>query len=389
MSLFPREEYLRRIAATRARMEREGVDALLVASPENINYLTGYAGWSFYTPQLCIVDAREELPTFITRQMDVACADYSVFLPSTNVLGYPEHYIGTALRHPMEFIAEWLTARGLGTRRLGVEKSAHFFSVRTYEILVAKLREATFVDCDLLVDWVRLVKSPAEIDVMRQAGAIADATMRAATDAIAPGVRECDAAAALYAAQLRGTSAGGGGVPNSVLMPAGEKTRAPHLKWTDAPYANDQGVNIELSGCRHQYHAALARTVYLGTPDPALGRLAVAVIDGMGAALDATRPGVACEDVVKRWDETIGRAGYSKASRIGYSIGLCFQPTWLERTVSLQRGERTELQANMTFHLMCGMWQGAHNLVMSETFRVSETGFELFTYFPRELIVKP
>jgi ectoine hydrolase len=91
---------------------------------------------------------------------------------------------------------------------------------------------------------------------------------------------------------------------------------------------------------------------------------------------------------VQRWDETIGRAGYSKASRIGYSIGLCFQPTWLERTVSLQRGEKTELQPNMTFHLMCGMWQGEHNLVMSETFSVGERGSGLLTHFPRELIVK-
>jgi ectoine hydrolase len=389
ISLFSREEYLDRIAATKRRMERTGVDLLLVASPENINYLTGYAGWSFYTPQLCVVDAREELPTFITRQMDVACAEFSAFLPEAHLVGYPESYIGTALRHPMEFIGDWLKQRGAATCRIGVEKCAHFFSVLSYEILTARLAGATFVDCDLLVDWVRLVKSPAEIEVMRQAGAIADATMRAAVETIAPGVRECDAAAALYGAQLRGTPEFGGGVPNSVLMPAGAKTRAPHLKWTDAPYVRDQGVNIELSGCRHQYHAALARTVYLGSPDPALTRLAGAVIDGMGAALEAVRPGVPCETVVQAWDQTIGRAGYSKASRIGYSIGLCFQPTWLERTVSLQRGEKAELQANMTFHLMCGMWQGEHNLVMSETFRVSERGFELLTHFPRELIVKP
>jgi Xaa-Pro dipeptidase len=212
--------------------------------------------------------------------------------------------------------------------------------------------------------------------------------MRAAVDAIAPGVRECDAAAALYAAQLRGTPEFGGGVPNSVLMPAGARTRAPHLKWTDAPYVSSQGVNIELSGSRHQYHAALARTVYLGKPPVELETLAQVVCEGMNAALGAVRAGVPCEHVVAAWHAVIGRAGYEKSSRIGYSIGLCFQPTWLERTVSLQSGEKTQLQTNMTFHLMCGMWGGEHNLVMSETFRVTATGHELLTHFPRQLVVK-
>jgi ectoine hydrolase len=388
MSLFTREEYLRRVAGTKARMQHAGIDALLVASPENINYLTGYAGWSFYVPQLAIVDLREEEPLFITRSMDVACAELSAFLAPPNLVGYPESYIGTPLRHPMEFIGDLLRTRGLATKRIGVEKSAHFFSVRSFEILQAKLSSAVIVDADLLVDWVRVVKSPAEIEVMRQAGAIADATMRAAVEAIAPGVRECDAAAALYAAQLRGTPQFGGGVPNSVLMPSGERTRAPHLKWTDAPYEAGKGVNIELSGCRHQYHAALARTVFLGKAPAGLQTLARVVTDGMGAALAVVKPGVPCEQVAAAWQESIGRAGYQKASRIGYSIGLCFQPTWLERTVSLQTGDKTEMQANMTFHLMCGMWGAEHNLVMSETFRVTDGGHELLTHFPRQLLVK-
>jgi Xaa-Pro aminopeptidase len=84
----------------------------------------------------------------------------------------------------------------------------------------------------------------------------------------------------------------------------------------------------------------------------------------------------------------ISKAGYDKQSRIGYSIGLCFQPTWLERTMSLQKGEKTPLVTNMTFHLMCGMWGGEHNLVMSETFRIAERGAELLTHYPRRLIEK-
>lgn len=389
VGLFSRDEYLRRIGATQQRMAAAGIDLLLIASPENINYLTGYAGWSFYVPQLAALTLDAQEPVFITRQMDVACADFTAFLDKTNVVGYPEHYIGTLERHPMEFIGQTLRERGLVGNTVGIEKSAHFFSVRSYEVLRDQFPQARFVDADLLVDWVRSVKSAAEIDVMRQAGVIADAAMRGAVDAIAPGVRECDAAAALYAAQLRGTPSGGGGVPNSVLMPTGAKARAPHLKWTDDPYRANQGVNIELSGCRHQYHCGLARTVYLGEPPRQLRQLAAVVVGGMEAVFAAVKPGVPCEELAAAWRREIARGGYEKVSRIGYSIGLCFQPTWLERTISLQQGEKTPLATNMTFHLMCGMWSGGDdNLVMSETFRVAEHGPELLTHYPRELVVK-
>jgi Xaa-Pro dipeptidase len=290
--------------------------------------------------------------------------------------------------HAMQFIAEFIRNRGWQRLCIGVEKGAAFFTVRSFEILQATLPGATFIDAELLVTWVRIIKSDAEIAIMRQAGVLAGCAMRAAIDAIAPGVRQCDAAAALYRAQLRGTPEFGGSVPNSVLMPAGPKTRAPHLKWTDEPYRAGESVNIELSGSKHQYHVALARTVSVGTPSPGLARLGDVVKEGLNSALDGVRPGVRCEEVAAAWSRSIKRHGYSKKSRVGYSLGLCFQPTWVERTASLQEGDRTELQPNMTFHLMCGMWEGAENLVMSESFMVTPAGHALLTSFPQQLFVR-
>ena len=67
MALFTREEYLSRLDKTKVRMQQTGMDCLLIASPENMNYLSGYAGWSFYTPQLLIVPIQEEEPVLIVR----------------------------------------------------------------------------------------------------------------------------------------------------------------------------------------------------------------------------------------------------------------------------------------------------------------------------------
>jgi ectoine hydrolase len=223
---------------------------------------------------------------------------------------------------------------------------------------------------------------------MREAGVIAEIGMRTAIEAIEAGARECDVAAKIYGAQIAGTPQFGSGVLTGIAMPSGRKTSAPHLYWSDDVIEHGHATNVELGGCRHQYHVGLARTIFLGQPPAALTDMASVVIDGLHAALASVRPGVTCESIEAAWRTVIQRAGFEKVSRIGYSIGANFQPSWVERTASLQAGDRTVLEPNMTFHLICGMWKGAHNMVTSETFLVTRDGFELFSGLEQRLFTK-
>ncbi len=117
------------------------------------------------------------------------------------------------------------------------------------------LGKDTLANGNLLVNWVRIIKSEAEIALMSQAGKIAEKVMATALDNLVPGKRECDAVAAVLKAQASGTPDFGGDYPAIVpMMPTGEKTSAPHLTWTDDPYQANQAVNLELAGCRHRYH---------------------------------------------------------------------------------------------------------------------------------------
>jgi Xaa-Pro dipeptidase len=392
MSLFARDEYLQRIARVKKRMEAASIDLLVLECPENILWLTGYDGWSFYTHQAAIVERDSEEPLLIVRQMDTACADFTVFMRRDNVIGYPENYIGTRERHPMQFVAAEIARRGWGRRRIGVEMDAHFFTARAFAMLRDNLPDATFSDAFLLINWARGVKSPAEVTCMRQAGTIAQLAMQTAIDSIAVGVRECDVAAQVRHAQIAGTSEFGGSVPSDLTLPSGPRSAAPHLSWTDAPFPANVAVNIELGGARHNYHSGLARTVWLGKPPRQLAALASITADGLNAALDAVRPGATCEEVEAAWRRHIARAGFEKKSRIGYAIGLCLSPAWLELTASLQPGDRTVLEPNMTFHMICGMWQGEHNgdynMVTSETFLVTPGGHELLSSLDQKLFVK-
>jgi Xaa-Pro dipeptidase len=100
------------------------------------------------------------------------------------------------------------------------------------------------------------------------------------------------------------------------------------------------------------------------------------------------RPGTLCEEVEAAFRKATLKRGYEKKARVGYAEGLCFQPTWIERTMSFQRGDRTPLQRNMTFHLHGGMWAGRHSVMLTESIAVTQTGCEQLTHYPRKLLVK-
>ncbi|MGB5984592.1 MAG: M24 family metallopeptidase [Desulfobacterales bacterium] len=390
MALFETNEYLVRLEKTKTRMSEIGIEVLVSADPANMNYLTGYDGWSFYVPQCVVVSLEAETPIWIGRKMDVAGARHTTFLPEADILGYPENYIQTLQRHPMNYVGDLIAQRGWGKKTVGVEMDAYYFSARAYAELQKHLPEARFANADLLVNWIRLIKSDAEIALMRQAGQIASRVMTTAIDHLEPGVRECDAVAAVYQAQMSGTAQFGGDYPAIVpMMPTGEKTSAPHLTWTDAPYENEQMVNLELAACRHRYHCPIARTVYLGKNPPAkLVELARHTVEGLNLTLAAIQPEMRAEAVEAVWRKHIAKAGLEKESRIGYAMGLNYPPDWGEHTASLRPGDRTILKPNMTFHMILGMWMDKYGFECSESFRVTESGCETLADVPRQLFVK-
>jgi ectoine hydrolase len=387
---FADAEYTDRIAKTRAEMARRGLDVMLVVDPANMYYLTGYDAWSFYVPQAVVVHVDEsQAPLWVGRGMDAPSAVITTNLPRENILSYADDYVESTTKHPMQYVAQVLAERGSGRARIGYESDAYYFSAKFLEVLRASLPEASFVDAYLLVSWIRTVKSESEIEVMRQAARILERVMKVAVDAVNVGTRECDAAAAIAQAQIAGTPEYGGDAP--ALYPAilsGEKAGTPHSSWSDQPFRAGTATCLELSGCRLRYHCAMSRTVYLGEPPEDMRRLAGVTRQGMEAALAAVRPGAECQEVAAAWNQVIGRAGFNKASRIGYSIGVNYPPNWADHTASLRAGDTTIMVPNMTFHLMLGMWMEGWGYELSETFRVTPDGHELFAEFPQQLFVK-
>jgi len=386
---FERSEYDARLAETRKRMSSLGIDVLLVFDPANMNYLSGYDGWSFYTPQVLVVGQELDEPICIVRGMDANGAKVTTFLKPENIIGYPDHYVQSTERHPMDYVAEVLKQRGLDGKRFSMEMESYYFTAAAYESLKRNLPRAKWVDSGSLVNWVRAVKSPREIDYMRQAARIMERMMKVGIDAVKPGTRQCDAVAAIYHAQVAGTPEFGGEYSAFVpMLPTGPGTSTPHLTWSDAPFAENGPTILELGACRRRYHCPMARTVFLGRAPQKILDTSKVVIEGIDAGLPPAKPGALCEDVEAAWRGVISRHGIVKESRVGYSTGLNYPPDWGEHTMSLRPGDKSVLQPNMTFHLIAGIWMEDWGIEISECFRVTERGAETFCNFPRDLVVK-
>jgi ectoine hydrolase len=388
--LFERSEYLQRIARARSEMERRGIDLLLVASPANQFWLTGYDGWSFYTPQMVALNLTAEEPVWIGRRMDAAGAKFTAFLKPENIVSYPDHYVASDARHPMQFVAEEITRRGWDKGTIGVESDDYYYTAKWDALLKRGLPNARFVDAFLLINRCRMRKSPREVAFMRQAGAIAAAAQRAAFNTAAVGVRQCDVIAELYRVTTAGLAEFGGTFPckppNAMV---GELCSAPHLSWTDAPLRAGDLFYIEMGGVRHRYHAPLSRCILLGTPTPRMDFVAKVIAEGLNAILDRVRPGVRCEELALAWKTTTARYDIEKDSRIGYPVGIGYPPTWGELTASLRAGDTTPLEEGMTFHAIPAIWLDAYGLVISESFVVTDKGAECLSDYPRILFTKP
>ncbi|MBY3143184.1 M24 family metallopeptidase [Rhizobium laguerreae] len=386
---FELSEFHTRFAAVKNEMAHRGIDILLLSEPPNQNYLTGFNAYSFYAPQMVIVAQDHDEPIWVGRFMDRVSATMTTYLAEDNIRAYPDTYVQSATLSAYDFMAEIVKELGGENARIGVEMGGYYYPARGHVDLARALPDAEFVDADLLVGWIRLMKSPAEVAIMRQAGQLADVAMKHAVDTVEAGVRECDIAAAIYHQQVSGTAEFGGDYPCCPPdLCIGERSIAPHAAWTDDRLPDSTVVNLELSGCRHRYQVNLARTIVVGKPSPSFQDLSEIAIEALNVGLEAVRPGKTCSEVESDFRKALARHGIEKESRIGYPTGIGFPPASGERTASIRKGDETVLRPGMVFHMMPGLWLDNVGITITQSFVVSDTGYEPLTTTPRKLFVK-
>ena len=384
--IFSNKEFISRINKVKLKMIEKGIEILLISNPANQFYLTGYDGWSFYTPQMVLIHINDAQPYWIGRRMDAVGAKFTSFLNKNHIVSYPDTYVASTIKHPMNFLVEFIKKKKWHKKNIGVEMDDYYYSAKWHQILKKNLSQSKFVDAFLLVNWVRMIKSDQELLYMKQAGQIANLAMKNAMKKAKPGIRQCDVIAELNKTTTSGTKKVGGTFtckpPNAMV---GEYCSAPHLSWTDKKLKKNEIFYLELGGAKHRYHVPLARCIYMGKAPEKILRIAEIIKEGLNSVLDRVKPGVSGHDLEEVWKKVISKYNIEKDSRIGYPVGIGYPPTWGELTTSLRKGDKNIIHENMTFHCIPALWMEKFGIVISETFVVKKKGAERLTNYSQKL----
>ena len=386
---FSKNEYKNRLKKVQLSMQEKGIELLISQDTANINYLTGYDAWSFYYAQCVIVHINADEPICFVRAQDAGGAFIKTYLKKENIIIYDEKYIHTWPLHPYDALVHLIKKNKWDKLNIGVEMDAHYFTAYCYEKLKQGLPNASIIDSDRLVNWVRFVKSDAEIDFMKKAAVISENAMRTAMEIINPGIRQCDAVAEIQKTLFKGTSEYGGEYASiTTLLPTGKGTSASHLTASDDKFKKGEATVVELSGTYKRYHAPMARTVNLGKPEKKKIDAMNATNEALEAGIAASKPGNTANDVAQNFWNVLDKYNIKKESRTGYSIGIGYPPDWGEHTINISKEDMTILKPNVCYHMIAVMQFGDWGVEASESIRITEDGNELLCNFSRDLHVK-
>ena len=387
---FTVEEYKERLVKVKADMESKGMDVMVVSDPANIYYISGYDALSYYTPQAVIISLDLDEPVIILRLQDHYAGALTCWMKDDNIIAFPDKYLWEPEKmYVWDFVADRLKERKLDKKTIGVEMHAYYYTHFSHLTLTRGLPDAKFVDATKLINWIRGPKSKQELEYMEIAARITENAMWNALKGVKPGVRENAVGAGVMRDQGLGVGYyGGDTVSLPPIISSGERTQAAHFTYQSEGYFQDNQLTyMELSGCYKRYHAPLSRTICTGAVPPEIQKAAPAVIEGLNVALDTIKEGVLCEDVESAWQRTINKYGIEKESRMGYTVGCSYAPVWAEESAYFKPGEKFALKENMTFHIMPGIWLNGYGMAITETLRVTKTGCETITKFPRKLFL--
>ena len=369
---FPRQEYDRRVAAVRDVMAARGIDLLLQFGQENVCWISG-----FYTPGFfaCCVLGLPLVgePFLVLRHMELPAAASTSWV--SGQVPYRDH------EDPFYHLRQVVAERGLSAARVGVDKHSWYLTVERWEGLQAALPDARFVGDGRLADALRAVKSPLEVDMLRQAARIVEAGMSAAIAATRAGATERQVAAAMAHARL----AAGSDLPVDGVLATGERSLQNHGPWTDRVLRDGDQLFYEFHGIRNHYWARMLRTGVLGTPTKEQSRVHAVISAGQDAGLAAMRAGAGSLEIDRLCRETLITAGLkdreSYTNRVGYGLGLNFRPSPGEFYLEFTPTRDFTLEEGMVFHMI----QTHAGLGISDTVVVTADGYEPITRMPRAL----
>ena len=258
-----------------ASFSDEKIDALLITSPPNWYYLTGFTGESG-----ALIVSRKGT-TLITdgRFMEQGRAEMS----GVRILQQK--------RSLFQSVGQFL--KDSRYRRVGFDPAQ--VTVGQLESLrKAAGASLRWVETLGRVESFRMSKDAAELGQMRRAAILAGEVVQSAIGLLRPGIREIEVGAEIeYQMKMKGAS----GPAFQTIVAFGERAALPHARPTSKRLRKNELVVLDLGAILGHYCSDITRTVYVGRTPKRIRIWYQAVLEAQGAAIAAAKTGAACGDV--------------------------------------------------------------------------------------------
>lgn len=388
-----------------AVMEREGLDALVAVTPKNVYYLSDYqSDWLFDVMWVscAILPRRQDVPaTLIVHDVELTnLAECPSWMPELRVyyakvcgVASP-HYIvseGVSLseddKRTVELIEETrarasegiLPAIEKAVRDSGLDAAVlGFDDVRLAHVIGPTLPKARLVDALAAFKNIRVVKSPDEQAIMREAAKRNERALSRAVAAIREGAMWRDIVRAYNVGVVEQDC-----MPFCIYVGAGERSTGLRMNW-DYPVKHGDQICFDAMMTYRRYFADIQRTCVLGEPNPKLLTYWNALLTGMEEAYDRMRPGVTTAQLRERAIDTVRRNGIPTFRHAFiHSLGL----DHLEVPQGYSELIGFPLEAGMIVNMDLEVCEvGFGGVIVEESVLITDKGAERLASLPRELI---
>jgi len=294
-----------RLQKLRQGLAEKEIDAILISQPENRRYLSGFDGSSGYlliTPQNTILatDFR------YMEQAKIQAPDYEIF-----------QTIGGIVDWFPQLVAE------LNLKKLGFEAGHITFAryQQLSDILNKAQSQLRLIPVDGLVESLRAIKEPEEIELITKAAEISDAALEYIENMIDIGMSEKEVA---WEIEKFIREKGSDTIPFDVIVASGANSALPHAKPSSRAIQSGELVVIDIGARFGGYSSDLSRTICLGTPDDTFRKVYDTVLRAQLTAMATITEGMSGSQIDNLARVVIEQAGYGQAfgHALGHGIGL-------------------------------------------------------------------
>lgn len=300
------------VGKMRGAMEERELDVLVATSPENVAWSSGAAPPSQKTVRSRL--AASIVPRDGESELVAIALEGPVVRTQSRLDGlrlYQEF-----VEDPVLVFADSLRALGLARGAIGVEET--HLSHADYAKLAAALPGARLVRADELFEELRMVKTPAEIEAIRDIGGAADRIATEVCERFGAGSTEREIAN--FVAE-RYAEAGGDGL-TMLVVGSGPRSAAVNAPPTGRVLERGDVLRLDIIGTKGRYHSDVARTAVVGEPTAEQQHVYDLLLGVHHRCLAALRPGALTSDVFRIYGEAMREAGLPPYHFVGHGLGI-------------------------------------------------------------------